>query len=209
MLVALGCAPAPTPVGPAPAAPVRAPARQRTTLEPRDFETLAPPRTPVTLTLPQLRTWSVDDASGPWLTVEHQATRSRLELRFARAARLVTLAQCREELHLARPQLPAPSPQGAIPPRPFAPSQQWDGELYATVAEASGGELKGEVVGVAAGLGRCLFVVTTLHTPKGAEAELAERLSLFVDAILPRLTLRELEARVPSTGAPGPLARPR
>lgn len=153
-------------------------------------------RLAVTLELPNASGWR-EGAGGSWAELEHTQSHSRLELNLTRAERLVRPEDCEARARLGHPELPRPADGEALDrlrvgvPRGFL--------TYATLSvnEAEGSMLEGHVTAFGAAVSRCFaFHFVTRVSGAGGENEVARRLGLVMERMLPSLALSAVDDRV-------------
>jgi hypothetical protein len=191
-LATLACgAPATDP--PRAPAPVAAPSAP-SGLPDADWGEVELPSVPAVITLPDHRYWRVR-ARGTFVELEHAGSGSRITLRLSRAPRLVRPRECEAEVRLSRPDLPRATPETELEHARVDYPRGFDAELSVGVEPHAHGA-RGHATLVAAATGRCLFVAfeTVVSGPEAA-AHVADRLTVVVDGILPRVRLPSVDAR--------------
>ncbi|MGC4091838.1 MAG: hypothetical protein QM756_28935 [Polyangiaceae bacterium] len=156
----------------------------------------------VAVDLPQAARWS-ELAGSRWVRLQHAPTRSLLELSVSRERRLVRPSDCEAKARLERPELPKPAEDEALERRRI--TLRGDMLTEVTVSLENGAdELQGHVTWFGASVGRCLLghFVTRVAGP-GRDDEVARRLRMVVDTVVPSLTLLGADQRV----QPEPLER--
>jgi hypothetical protein len=192
VLASLACAPPPTdpPRAPAPMAASATPSG----LPNADWGELELPSVPAVITLPDHRYWRARER-GTFVELEHAASGSRITLRLSRAPRLVRPRECEAEVRLSRPDLPRATPETELEHARVDYPRGFDAELSVGVEPHADGA-RGHATLVAAATGRCLFVAfETVVSGREAAAHVADRLTVAVDGILPRVRLPSVDAR--------------
>ena len=152
------------------------------------------PSVPASVALPELRYWRARER-GTFVELEHAASGSRITLRAWRAPRLVRPRECEAEARLARPDLPSATAETELERARVAYPEGFDAELSVGVEPHEHGA-RGHATLVAAGTGRCLFVVfESVATGSEAAAHVADRLTIAVAGILPNVRIRSVDAR--------------
>ncbi|HEY5958782.1 MAG TPA: hypothetical protein VIV60_19610 [Polyangiaceae bacterium] len=162
---------------------------------------------PIRLRLPFASEWKRQDL-GNTLRLEHDGEDCQLAVRIWPTARITTVQQCRDELRLIAPLPPAAqilepptadAPQsGVIAREAFEPGSDFHGWLVAATANSpSSARIRGDVVGVAAGIGRCVAVVAeTSSEAAGGEQRVAERLAWLVEGVAKSITVLSVARRI-------------
>ncbi len=198
-----GCGSAPVP-SPRSAAEPRHPSVAGPDPAEGPFATVALGQTGLHASLPSATHWDVKE-HGRSARVTAADLGLVLEVRRDRATRQVTANQCEQQLRDLWPSLPRRSPSDAVAARPWRVAKDTEGLLWGTVDEKHNGDptLRATVVAIAAGIGECLSVIATLQTQNDQQGEeLANRLVLVADRILPSIQLREPEDRVERSARP-------
>jgi len=150
----------------------------------------------LTLELPDAERWR-ETASGAWAELEHSASHSRLELSLTRAERLVRAEDCEARARLEHPELPRPAEGEALDQHRLGTPRGFHGYATVSVNEAGNSELEGHVTAFAAAVGRCFaFHFMTRVKGAGAENEIARRLGLVVERLLPSIAPSAVDDRV-------------
>jgi hypothetical protein len=191
-LASLACS-APATAPPRAPAPVAAPSAP-SGLPVTDWGEVALPSVPAVVTLPDHRYWRARER-GTFVELEHAASGSRITLRLSLAPRLVRPRECEAEVRLSRPDLPRATPETELEHVRVDYPRGFDAELSVGVEPDAHGA-RGHATLVAAATGRCLFVVfeSVVSGPEAA-AHVADRLTVAVDDILPRVRLPSVDAR--------------
>jgi hypothetical protein len=149
------------------------------------------------LELPEARAWRAS-ASRVWTRLEHVGTGSVFSIQGARAGRLVRPADGERRARLEKPELPkVPDFDEALERRVIAAPPGFMTEISVSVVETPEGALEGHLLGFGAKTGRCLaFHFATSARGPGRETEVARRLGLFAERVLPSLSEVDVEARV-------------
>ena len=146
------------------------------------------------LTLPDRRYWRATER-GTFVELEHSASSSRITVRLWRAPRLVRPSECEAEVHLARPDLPRAAPESELERARVDYPEGFDAELRVAVEPHAQGA-HGHATLVGAATGRCLFVAfETVVSGSDAPAQVADRLTVAVDGILPRVRIPSVDSR--------------
>jgi len=162
-----------------------------------DWGTFELPNVPAIVTLPERRYWRARER-GTFVELEHNASGSRITLRAWRAARLVRPRECEAEARLARPDLPRTTPETELEHTRVDYPEGFDAELSVGVEPDADGA-RGHATLVGAATGRCLFVAfETVARGSVAAVHVADRLTIAVDGILPRVQIPSVDARVGS-----------
>lgn len=155
------------------------------------------PSLPAIVTLPERAHWRMR-ARGTFVELEHSASGSRITLRAWRASRLVRPAECEAEVRLARPDLPRATPETELERARVEYPEGFDAELSVGVEPAEDGA-RGHATLVGTTPGRCLFVAfETVATGASAAIHVADRLTIAVEGILPRVRIPSVDARAGS-----------
>ena len=163
------------------------------------FQRFALARFSLTFELPDGATWR--KAPGPgWARFLHAQSGSRLELNLTRAERLVRPEDCEARARLEHPELPQPARDEALDRQRLAVPRGFLTDATLSVSDAAPGTLEGHLIAFGATVSRCfaLHFVTPVSGAQ-AEREVARRLGLVMDRVLPSLALREIDDRVRPT----------
>jgi len=194
--LSVACVGETAPPAPAPPSAERVPPPSSTPLPDRDWGVLRSRRFFVELPLPDLRGWHTDDRNGRWLVAIHAASRSALYVRGWREGSVLSHAACEEAARKLRPDLFGRDASELAARRPLAAPEGFDTEAGFSVRHA-GGTLRGVAAVSGAKVRQCLVLVyTTDTTGPNAEADLAARLSFFVDRIAARARSLTIDDRV-------------
>ena len=154
---------------------------------------------PAVLTLPDRSYWRAS-VRGTFVELEHSGSASRITLRLWRAPRLVRPHECEAEVRLARRDLPRATPDTELERTRVDYPRGFDAELSVAVEPHARGA-RGHVTLVGAATGRCLFIAfETVVSGAQAAAQVADRLTVVVEGILPRVRIPSVDAR--AGGAP-------
>jgi hypothetical protein len=154
------------------------------------------------LSVPEAQSWR-EVAGKHWVELEHAPSHSRLELTVKRAARLVRPEECEAEARLEHPDLPRVEAESAIERRSLTLPGDLRGELSVSLEDV-GDTLVGHATLFGASVGRCVAMhFVTRVRGAGRDHEVARRLRLVVDGVLPTLSVRTADARI----QPQPLER--
>jgi hypothetical protein len=160
-------------------------------------------RLAVTLELPDANGWR-EGGGGSWATLEHVRSHSRLELNLTRAERLARPEDCEARARLGHPELPRPAEGEALDQQRLAVPRGFLTYATLSVNEAGSSILEGHVTAFGAAVSRCFaFHFVTRVAGAGAETEVARRLGLVAERVLPSLALRAVDDRV----SPEPFSR--
>lgn len=182
----------PQPDSPAP------PSAPEPELEASEWGAIVSVRQSLELSLPERKSWRVNDVATPWLVAQHEPTRSELVARTWRAPRRVKRDECEKQARLWRPGIPAAPAESVMETRQIDAPEGFHSELTVGV-EPTGqpGHLRGFAMAFGATVGRCYALVYTTHAfgPR-AEAAIGRRLALVADHIVPRARFRSIDQRV-------------
>jgi hypothetical protein len=199
LCAALACSPSSSKSGAPPEVAQAEPVAN--TLPNADWGTLELPSIPLVLTLPDHRYWSAR-LRGTFVEVVHAASSSRLTLRLWRAPRLVRPSECEAEARLARPDLPRVAADTELERTQVDYPQGFHTELSVGVEPIERGA-RGHAVAVGATTGRCVFLsFETVASGVRAAEEVADRLSVAVEGILPRVRVPSIDGRASSIASP-------
>ncbi|HET9931829.1 MAG TPA: hypothetical protein VFQ35_14105 [Polyangiaceae bacterium] len=146
--------------------------------------------------LPDAAHWR-EVGGSRWVRLEHPTSRSLLELSTSRERRLVSPEECEQRARLERPELPRPAEGEALDRRRAKLPDETFTNVTVSLEEAGGEELVGHLTFFGASVGRCLVGHFSTRV-SGAERdqEVARRLRLAVDGILPTLRRMAADERV-------------
>jgi hypothetical protein len=165
----------------------------------RGFQRLSLARFALTLELPDAAAWRLGAGPG-WARFDHARTHSRLELNLSRAERLVRPEECEARARLEHPELPRPMEGEALDRQRLAVPQGFLTYATLSVNDAANAELEGHVTAFGAAVSRCFALhFVTRVAGAGAENEVARRLGIIVERVLPSLALRAIDDRVSPT----------
>jgi hypothetical protein len=204
LLVTAGCAagggasraPGPTAVVAPPSAP--APSLP---MPDSGWQRIAVPSLALSVELPDAGAWR--RAGGrDWVRLVYRDGEASLELRRFRAEPAVRALDCASRAGLSWEE----DGEGLVERRMFEVDDGLRTELAATVGSASAdGTLSGRLEAASAGFRVCIALRVELRVKgEGRESELARRLSLFSDRVVPSLALRGIEDRVRGEGVLDP-----
>jgi hypothetical protein len=154
----------------------------------------------LSLELPDAHAWQ--SAGGmDWVRLIHRGGESSLELRRLRAEPTVRPADCASRAGFSWET----ATDGIVERRTFDGRDGLRGELVASIeAPTADGALAGRLEAVSVGFRVCLAVRLRTHARgEGREAELARRLLLFGERVVPSLSLHGIEDRVTGPDEPG------
>ncbi len=185
-LALLACAPAPAPAPARPAAPAptasAAPASPRTGWDDLPWGRFRSRRFALWISLPDGKSWRIDDHKNSWLLATHPPSSSSLSLRVYQESEAVNPARCEARAREQDPRLPTEA-AGRILERSAAPAiKGWDTRsLVISVLRSRPGEpldLEGHRVVFAASIRKCMVIhYATRAVGSGAEGVLGARLA--------------------------------
>lgn len=200
-LVATACASAPPPA-PAPAPPPALPPAPKSEvgIADRAWGSVKSARFSLTVSLPELERWQIEDVREAWWTARHAPSQSELAVKTWRTSRLARREDCSKQIALWRPKAPNPEaePATVVDRRALESPAGYQTELVVGVRRSgAGGKLEGYALAVGHTIGQCYAALyTTSATGTSAEATLGTRLALFGDAVMPRIERVGIEDRV-------------
>ncbi|MFZ5895972.1 MAG: hypothetical protein ACOY0T_33255 [Myxococcota bacterium] len=180
------------------AEPTLAPVVQPAAAPPPDsaLETVQLARLAVAVDLPDAGRWK-DTGTARWVRLQHASTQSLLEISTSRERRLVQPTECEQRARLEHPDLPRPAEGEALEQRRIKLRGELSGQVTVSLDNVSADELAGHVTLFAAGIGRCLIAhFSTRVVGTTRDEEVARRLRLVVDRVMPSLTLLSADQRV-------------
>lgn len=203
-LITWGCGgvpQAPPPQAPPTQVAVAPAAEEPEALPARDFGRVTAPNTPLSIAVPDVGGWQRGATLGEWLSLEHHASDSSLELRVWRGGRRAQLAPCAEQLALWRRHIAELAEDERVSSERVALPHGFDAQLSVFVRPVGTEAVEGHLIVVGARPSRCLAVVfRSVAAGPSASQQVAERLRLVTDAVLPSLELQSVEDR--ATRAP-------
>lgn len=157
--------------------------------EPGGFQTYHSKRFQLSVPLPDLRAWTIDDQSQPWLVGAHAPTKSRIELWASIEQGLMNRQRCEE-----RARELALVPKGELVTVDDATSigpEAYDSRVWVALGQPKKGQpLVGHVFLFGAFIRRCLVVHFSTEVPSDAdEAALSARLATAKTRIVGKLAL--------------------
>jgi hypothetical protein len=168
----------------------------------------------LSLRLPDGPAWRIDDHRSPWLRATHEGTRSRIALRSWREEENVTRGACYARARAWDPSLPDLEASRVLDDtvRPLdAQSARvvvgLAGPPHAAPADAT--SIGGFVLAILGDVRRCLLVAyETEGNGPAAEGDVADRLAIVADRLLPTIKLDQSfapsrEPAIPSRPGPG------
>lgn len=163
----------------------------------------------LTLSLPDGKTWKIDDHRAPELVAVHAATSSRLTLLTTEEEELMNRDRCEERARKLGWVNESPrAPFTTVAEETLLGPDAYDSRVWVAIdARAPGGAITGHVYMFGAFLRRCLLVHFESQVPSARDEEiLASRLALVRGRLVKRLTLDPLrttdDATVPKSGRP-------
>ena len=167
------------------------------------FQQVSLARFALRLELPDASAWRQGTGPG-WARLDHARSRSRLELNLTRAERLVRPEECEARARLEHPELPRPAEGEALDRQRLGIPHGFLSYATLSVKDAAPAELEGHVTVFGAAVSRCFALhFVTRVAGAGAENEVARRLGVVVERVLPSLELRAIDDRV----SPAPFQR--
>jgi hypothetical protein len=155
------------------------------------------PRFFLSVPLPELASWRVDDATGRWLVATHLPSKSILWVRAFREGAVVSHDRCEALARPWRRDLFGPDPSALVDRRELDAPEGFRGEVGYAVHRA-GDALGGVAIFSAANVRRCLVVAyATRAEGPSAPGVVARRLAFVTEKIFARLTTLTVEDRVP------------
>ena len=159
--------------------------------------------------LPDGPAWRIDDHRTPWLRAGHEGTRSKIALRGWREEENVTRATCYARARGWDPSLPDIDAARLVEDGVRVVASQDARVVVGLGGVADGSSIAGFVLAIVAEVRRCLLVAyQTEASGPAAEGEVAERLAIVADRLLPSIKLDQSfapsrEPAIPSRPAPG------
>ncbi|HEY3493526.1 MAG TPA: hypothetical protein VGK73_02525 [Polyangiaceae bacterium] len=192
----LGCGPPPPPEPPpAVAAAAELPPPQE--FAGAAWTSLLIASVPARITLPDAGAWHASRA-GSFVLFEHRPSASTIALRVWRAARLVRPSECEAEARFLRPGLPAVAPASRIDERRLTAPADFDVRLVVGAEPGPGTSVRGSVLAVGAGIGRCYLASYETHADGAHAAErVADRLDALVRGFFETVELESADRRIP------------
>jgi hypothetical protein len=159
----------------------------------------------LSLELPEAGRWRAEGGRD-WYRLVHEATDSTLEIRRSRVPVTARPSDCAAEAGLALGDGDAEASATSVDRRSGVTPGDLRFELAVRVdLPASGPGLVGSVETAAVGARACVAIrLRTGVDGIGGEAEVARRLGVFADRVLPSLTLVRVEDRIVIPREPGP-----
>ncbi len=195
----VGCGPtAPPPEAPTPPPGVTPPPAlpERQALPAADFGQVTALGASLAISVPDVGRWEGAPATSEWLSLNHPPSRSSLELRVWRGSRRARPEDCAEQLALWRRQVAELGEDEQVSSERVELPHGFDAQLSVFVRPLGTEEVEGHLIVVGARPSRCLAVVfRTLASGQAASRQVAERLRLVTDAVLPSIELRSVEDR--------------
>lgn len=159
--------------------------------QPRAIRRLA-----LSVQLPEASRWR-ELGGSRWVRLEHAASHSLLELSTSRERRLVTPEECEQRARLERPELPRPGESDALDRRRMKLPNDTFTNVTVSLEESGPDEIVGHVTFFGASVGRCLVGHFATHVAgPERDQEVARRLRMAVDGILPSLSPAVADQRV-------------
>ena len=206
------CGSAPQPVASEPSGPAAL-------LESKSFDgtpwaTFHSKRFELSLRLPDGPAWKIDDHRSPWLRASHEGTRSKIVLRSWREDENVTRGACYARARAWDASLPDLDAsrllEDAVRPLDAQSARVIVGLAGSSGAASAGGApIEGFVLAIVGEVRRCLLLAyqTEAQGP-AAEGDVADRLAIVADRLLPTIKLDQSfapsrEPAIPSRPGPG------
>ncbi len=217
LISACGSAPQP---GASPAAPVPSAPAGSKSFDGTGWATFHSKRFELSLRLPDGPAWKIDDHRSPWLRATHEGTESKIVLRGWREDQNVTRGGCYARARGWDPSLPDLETSrlldDAVRPLDAQSARVVVGIAGVTdPATSDAVSVGGFVVAIVGEVRRCLLVAyeTEARGP-AAEGQVADRLAIVADRLLPTIKLDQSlapsrEPAIPSRPGPGGPGRSR
>jgi hypothetical protein len=163
----------------------------------------------LSLRLPDGPAWRIDDHRSPWLRAAHEGTRSKIALRSWREDENVTRAACYARARGWDPSLPDLDTARLLDDGVRAVANQDARVVVGLGPAAEGPSIEGFVLAIAGDVRRCLLVAyQTDAVGPAAEGDVADRLAIVADRLLPTIKLDQSfapsrEPAIPSRPLPG------
>jgi hypothetical protein len=172
-------------VAPAPAEPPSA-----KTFDGTAWATFHSKRFELSLRLPDGRAWRIDDHRSPWLRAAHEGTRSKIALRSWREDENVTRAGCYARARGWEPSLPDLEASRLLDDGVRPLDSQNARVVVGLAGDGETPSVGGFVVAIVGEIRRCLLVAyETEAKGPAAEGEVADRLAIIADRLLPTVKL--------------------
>lgn len=202
-VMAAGCGSAAPPpeASPAPPRAVVTPAPvepEVQALPAQDFGEVTGLGSPLVVSVPDVGRWerAAAPATSEWLSLNHAPSRSSLELRVWRGGRRARPEDCAEQLGLWRRHVAELGEDERVSSERMELPHGFDAQLSVFVRALGTEEVEGHLIAVGARPARCLAVVfRSVASGQAASRQVAERLRLVADVVLPSIELRSVEDR--------------
>jgi hypothetical protein len=163
----------------------------------------------LSLRLPDGKAWRIDDHRSPWLRATHDGTRSKIALRGWREEENVTRGGCYARARGWDPTLPDLDASRLLDDAVRPLDAQSARVIVGLVGAAEAPSIAGFVLAIVGDVRRCLLVAyqTEAQGP-AAEGDVADRLAIVADRLLPTIKLDQRfapsrEPAIPSRPGPG------
>ena len=202
-----GCGSAPQPA--AEAAPSSSALPSSKTFDGTAWATFHSKRFELSLRLPDGPAWRIDDHRSPWLRATHEGTRSKIVLRSWREDENVTRGACYARARAWDPSLPDLDALRLLEDGVRPLDSQSARVIVGLAGAADAPSIGGFVLAIVGEVRRCLVVAyETEAKGAAAEGELADRLAIVADRLLPAIKLDQSfapsrEPAMPSRPGPG------
>jgi len=162
----------------------------------------------LSLRLPDGPAWRIDDHKSPWLRATHEGTRSKIALRSWREEENVTRGGCYARARAWDPSLPDLDASRLLDDGVRPLDAQSARVIVGLAGPVDAPSIGGFVLAIVGDVRRCLLVAyeTEAQGP-AAEGQVADRLAIVADRLLPAIKLDQSFApsREPAIGSrPGP-----
>ena len=163
----------------------------------------------LSLRLPDGPAWRIDDHRSPWLRATHEGTRSKIVLRSWREDENVTRGACYARARAWDPSLPDLDALRLLEDGVRPLDSQSARVIVGLAGAADAPSIGGFVLAIVGEVRRCLVVAyETEAKGAAAEGEVADRLAIVADRLLPAIKLDQSfapsrEPAMPSRPGPG------
>jgi hypothetical protein len=158
----------------------------------------------LSLRLPDGPAWRIDDHKSPWLRATHEKTRSKIVLRSWREDENVTRGGCYARARAWEPNLPDLDASRLVDDGVRSLDSQSARVIVGLAGQADAPSIGGFVLAIVGEVRRCLLIAyeTEAQGP-AAEGQVADRLAIVADRLLPAIKLDQSFApsREPGTGS--------
>ena len=185
------------------------PAPSSTTFEGTPWATFHSKRFELSLRLPDGPAWRIDDHRSPWLRATHEGTRSKIALRSWREEENVTRGACYARARAWDPSLPDLDASRVLDDGVRPLDAQSARVVVGLAGTAETPSIGGFVLAIVGDVRRCLLVAyETEAKGPAAEGDVADRLAIVADRLLPTIKLDQSfapsrEPAMPSRPGPG------